>query len=198
MKITGQCPLCVGPTRAAVLCAHCRRHLRQGHSPTDPLDPVVPVGASLITLGAFEGALRALVLRIKHSQDTRVAQWCGHQLARRSRGLPRPDAITYLPSQRVNRLKRGGDTAATVANALALNTGRPLHPMLSPPLGVHRRTRSGSERGKAQGFTLISQPVGRVWLVDDVLATGHSLRQAHDTLTAAGHRVEAWLVLARA
>ena len=198
MRLTGQCPLCLGPTRHQPLCCHCRRHIRAHWQPPDTLDTSIPLGVQVFSLGPFAGALRRVVLAVKHGRDQRLNDWCGQQLAIQSRHLVRPDALTYVPSQRLSRLRRGGDTAAGLAAAIGRERGIAVVPTLQPPWRIQSRTRQHHQRQAPKGFRYQPQPVGRLWLVDDLMASGHSLHQAHDQLSAEGHIIEAWLVIARA
>ena len=181
------CILCLGMTRRPLLCQTCQSaalHAPQRLAAFENCQPW-----EIRALGHFNGPLRALVLKLKHSRDGRVGEWLGRQLARQAASLPRPQAITWVPGQRLNRWRRGGDPAAHIAKGLADALNLPIQSCLHPNWSWHGRQRSRAQRKQAQ-LTVNPTPALRVWLVDDVFVTGATLAGATEALETAGVQVE--------
>lgn len=64
---------------------------------------------SVVSLGPFDAGLRAMILYLKHRRDGAVGFYLGQQLARHFPAQCPIDAVTWIPSQPLNRLKRGGE-----------------------------------------------------------------------------------------
>jgi predicted amidophosphoribosyltransferase len=112
---------------------------------------------------------------------------------------PEVDALTFVPSDRTRRLKRGHNPAERLALELATRWELPCLPLLE-------RTRSGRQRGSSRverrtvrgAFRAVGTAPRKVAVIDDVYTTGATAAATATVLRAAGaRRVEA-IAFARA
>ncbi len=197
----GDCPVCGDPMgdHEAGVCAHCwreaarasggRQDLRGGHIST------------LTVLGAYEGRLREIIHCFKYGDRPELAGPLGDRLAE---GLTAPggvlagvDMVVAVPLHWRRRLRRGYNQSAQLARRVARGTARPLlgaallRVRHTPPqTGASRRGRLANVRG---AFRVRTPWLRRnrlagasILLVDDVVTTGATLREAARALKAGG------------
>lgn len=115
--------------------------------------------------------------------------------------LPPPgvDALTFVPSDRTRRLKRGHNPAERLALELASRWELPCLTLLERTRGGRQRGSSRAERHTVRGaFRAVGTAPGKVAVIDDVYTTGATAAAAATALRAAGaRRVEA-IAFARA
>ena len=140
---------------------------------------------SVVSLGPFDAGLRAMILHLKHRRDGAVGFYLGQQLARHFPAQCPIDAVTWIPSQPMNRLKRGGDASAHIAQGFADAIHRPVTGLLDPRWQWHGRHRSRAERTLGQ-FRVRPNRLGQVALIDDVFVTGRTMTGAKQALETAG------------
>ena len=109
-------------------------------------------------------------------------------------GLPRYDpaeldAIAFVPATAAAYRRRGFDHMELVARALARETGIPLADVLVRPHAKDQRGLTRDERAANLAGTIRSiEDVSdlRILLIDDVITTGSSIREATRALDARG------------
>lgn len=156
-------------------------------------------------MGEYKEYLRELILKGKSKAGELLMELFGHQIARNKRNLFQNIGkmeVTAIPAPWGRTLFRGHNPAASLACGVAAGLGIHLN------LGLLKRARSTPhqaslakrEREKAiQGaFKLGERPqANTILLVDDVMTTGATLREAAKVLKAGGVGKIIPVVLAR-
>ncbi len=145
-------------------------------------------------LGAYEGALRRVVLAVKDGRRD-VALSLGRALAA---NLTRAAVVVPVPTTRERRRVRGMDGVVEIARSAAEHSGATLCDVLRHVAHDTQRGRSRTQRLRARGrFTCSERLEGEaVTLVDDVCTTGATLVDCAAALRASGARVERAVVVA--
>ena len=196
------CAVCGRPGRA--LCAGCRTELPRGASEVRP-EPcpygLLPVRAA----GEYTGALRALVLAHKERRRLALAAPLGDLVAQAVTSLlrdlgaeaSRSVLLVPVPSSRAVVAARGHDpllrtgrraTAALRARGVPARLV-PLLRQVSRPLDQSGLTAEQRRANVADRFGVRPVPVprGDLVVIDDVMTTGATLREAQRALEHAGH-----------
>lgn len=197
------CAACGRPGRA--LCRPCRDALPRSASVVWPT-PSPPGLALPVAMGEYDGALKALVNAHKEHHALALARPLGEVLAGAVRGLAGaarmagPVLLVPVPSRPRAVRRRGHDPVlrtARVAASLLRRTGidatvaRLLVPAapLADQAGLSSAQRAANLRG---ALRCRSRPGGDprpVVVVDDVITTGATAREAQRALESAGFRV---------
>ncbi len=115
--------------------------------------------------------------------------------------LPLPDAVLGIPQHKDHLRRRGYNQAHELAVALGLMLSLPVHPgLLRRPAAVpHQTGLTASRRRRNAAGTFRADGVRglRLWLVDDIITTGSTLRAAGEELRRAGAARVDVLALAR-
>ena len=152
--------------------------------------------------GLYRQSLRHALLRLKFDGHLYLAPLLGAFLLEAAHCLPGPDALLAVPQYPDHLRHRGYNQAHELAKALHAQTGLALVP------GLLSRTRPGPAQ---VGLSARSRPENvrhsfaaspgvkglRLWLVDDVMTTGSTLRAAGLSLIKAGASSVDVLVVAR-
>jgi len=154
----------------------------------------------VVALGSYEGSLRSAILAFKRGRRD-----VGCALARALAKLlvPASDSLLVpVPTTPRRQAERGFDQAVLLAREVGRLTGFGVLDVLRQTAGDAQRGRSRSARLHARGrfrctATTLVDGV-QVILVDDVATTGATLCDCAAVLTAAGARVTAAVVIARA
>jgi len=162
----------------------------------------------VVRLGAYQGRLREMVAGLKYQGWWEVADPLGRLLANRLRDgvlnvggtgiIPSRTLVVPMPMPPARRYFRGIDHAGLLARAVASELGCPCRGLLSrsrgrPQVGVGRterlqeRSRKVGALQRSRNFRVGANLEGvSVVLVDDVLTTGRTARQAGRTLKQSG------------
>lgn len=141
--------------------------------------------------GLYRGALRELILRFKFGGDLALSRLLAAWLVDAARCLPKPDALLAMPQHPAHLRRRGFNQAHELARALHLVTGLPLRPDLlvrtrdsAPQATLNARQRATNVHGVFAASPAV-QGI-RLWLIDDVMTTGNTLKEATRRLLTAG------------
>ena len=177
---------CAGCRRAgAVLCAACR--------PGGPPRPSLVGGLTVFAAGDYRGGLRAALIAYKERGRTELARPLGALLAAsvlRAGDHTAPACLVPVPSAARARRARGGDHVLRLARVASRASGMPVsralrldHEVLDSA-GLGRAERAANLAG---AFGAIQGPDGRrPVVVDDIVTTGATLREAARALESAG------------
>lgn len=202
-----ECGGCGAPsTRWCDACA-----LELAVRPDEPhvVNPRVDPQAPVFALGRYAGARRRAILAMKERGRADLVPPLARALAV---GIHRlltwgmvetPLTLVPAPTRRSAARRRGGDPVARLARvavaghpdiAVAGALGMKALARDSVGLGTSARERNIAGRVVLRG----RRPCGEVVLVDDIVTTGATARESVRTLSAAGVRVAAVLVIAAA
>ena len=187
------CGACGRDTSGAVLCPRC------DEPPCDPLPrPPRPIAAWAAGV-AYDGSAAEWIRRFKYpkpgfagldpSADGVVRAFALRAAAQLGRT---PEAVIPVPLHPRRLRERGFNPAGELARAVARERGARFAPAsvertrdTPSQTGLTRRERA---RNLAGAFRVICPPPARIWLVDDVLTTGATLRSLARALRRAGAR----------
>jgi ComF family protein len=161
-----------------------------------------PPWKSIAAYGLYQGALRNAILRLKFGGEIPLASLIGACLDKITTALPPPDALTPIPQHPRHLRRRGFNQAHEIAKALHRCSGLPLRAGLlrrtaphTPQTGLASTERRRETR---HFFEATTQARGlRIWLVDDVMTTGVTMRAAAQALLAGGALETAVIIAAR-
>ncbi len=180
-------------------------------APTGPPQPVPGLPVPVLAAGPYDGALRTAILEYKERGRRDLAAPLGQLLAgllaELGAGVSRPGArrrslaVVPIPSARSAARVRGGQHVLRLAHRAA--AGRSVE--VIDGLRVARRIAdsaalSAAERARniTGSLACVERPRGsmRVILVDDIVTTGATLREAERALSDGGWAVVGAIVLA--
>lgn len=152
----------------------------------------MPLAGDVIAALPFAGRPRQVLLGFKYGNRRQLGHHVAGLLVNRllAAGI-RPadiDVVTWAPTSRRRRQRRGFDQAEMVARRVALQFGVPCRRLLerdgrdAPQTGQSRAARLHGPAFRASPGTTGQ----RVLVVDDVVTTGATLRSAAAALRAAG------------
>jgi len=140
----------------------------------------------------YDGTLRRALLALKHHGHDELARPLGDRLAAAVVPMPwfaRIDGITWVPTHPIHRLRRGWSAARLLAARMATSLELPLERQLRRHGLARQAGRSRAQRLALpmRSFSGRGSLAGRrTLLVDDVMATGSTIRRACTALRAAG------------
>lgn len=208
-----RCASCLAPftpdTAEKALCPHCEKKIIPYEGPRcklcgdlpengpypDKICPQCrlekPPWTAFAYYGLYEGLLRDLLLRFKFDGQLYLSRLLGAFLLDISACLPVPDLITAIPQHASHLRKRGYNQAHEIARIFCNLAGYPLSAKLlkrirkgSPQEGLPAAERRLNLAG---AFTVGAQVRNcDIWIIDDILTTGATCREAAKTLLAAG------------
>lgn len=203
------CAVCARPGR--VLCPRCRAALPRVPYECRP-SPSPPGLARVTAVGEYAGALKALVNAHKEDRRFALAAPLGELLAAAVLGHPGagPPALVPVPSRGAVVRRRGHDPLLRVTQRAAGRLrGRGADAVVARMLRSARPTQDQAGLGAAERAANLAgsmvcrrRPPGglpdgaRIIVVDDVVTTGSTLREAQRALEDAGFPVHGVAVVA--
>lgn len=153
--------------------------------------PVQLPDGDVVAAVPFAGRARDVLLGFKYGNRRQLAHHFAGLLVNRlvREGLSGADfdVVTWAPTSRRHRRRRGFDQAEVVARRVALQLGVPCRRLLEREGSVAQTGRPRAERLHGPVFRASPAARGRrVLLVDDVVTTGSTLRSAAAALERAG------------
>ncbi len=166
------------------------------HACLDGLEPRWELrgGLEVGSLGIYRGALRRAVLRIKERNDVDLIRVLGARLRALLGG--RADAVVGVPTSARRQRWRGYCAPQRLASGLGLPVLGGFE-CLGDPAPRKEVRGFAARRAQKSHFVYAGRLQGTIILVDDVITSGQTLRQARDALLAAGAERVICLCLAR-
>lgn len=200
-----QCGGCGAPSTR--WCDGCASALTVGPDEPHILTPRVDPGVPVFALGRYAGPRRQAIVALKEHGRRDLAGPLARALALGIHRLTawgilgEPLTVVPAPSRRSAARRRGGDPVLRVARrATAANPDHGVAPVLHTTAGVRDSVglSSTAREHNIAGRVRITGPApsGDVLLVDDIITTGATAREAVRVLSAAGARVSAVLTVA--
>lgn len=187
-------------------CPRCAATLRVTADAPHVVTPRVDPGVPVFGLGRYAGVRRRAVVALKEHGRRDLVPPLARALAL---GIDRlitwgivPAALVVVPAptRRLSARRRGGDPVTRIAAAAtAHGPGLQVVPALRTTAFVRDSVGLGTaarQRNIAGRVRLTAHPAGDVLVVDDVVTTGATAREAVGTLREGGVRVSAVLALA--
>lgn len=191
------CPTCGAP-HGIVQCTECNPvMLATTERETLPY-------AAMASAVALDEAARRLILAYKDGSDRRLARVIASFIAPYANPawLRAEPLVTFVPSTRSARARRGFDHAELTSTLVAEMLGAPHARLFGEPRTHDQRALSRHERAENMGATLALlpgvAPPKACLVVDDVCTTGATLYSAADALMRAGTETCYALTFARA
>jgi predicted amidophosphoribosyltransferase len=191
------CPGC--GRRGDPVCATCAERLR----PALPAPPPAGVDAWAAAF-AYEGVAREVVARVKYRGARAAVPWLAAAMVDAlPPSLPsaaEPAVVTWAPTSRERRRRRGFDPAELLARAVARRLGARCVGLLDRAPGPPQTGRTGADRRRGPRYTfrrVQRRAPATVLLVDDVTTTGATLSAASAALRDGGARVVVAITAAR-
>lgn len=138
----------------------------------------------------YSGVVRRLMIGYKYRNHREVGTMFSACLVRKLREHPLTssvDVVTWIPTSRMRRNVRGHDQAERIARDVARQLGIPVRKLLVKHVNDHQTGKSREQR--LVGRQLIARQILRpisVLVIDDVVTTGATLRDARLALEGAG------------
>lgn len=194
-----RCAFCGSRDSGLATCEGCADALRQLRLPSD-LSGLLPSDSWLAGVTAvwrYEGLARQALLALKFYGNAWRAPEFGRQLcvAARNAALPPPDLVLPVPDSRRSARQKPYSVPLLLARALASAFACPLVEGVLvkryDTAAQHRLSRL-RRRGNPVGAYTVADPAAlrgkTVWLVDDIVTTGATLRECARVLWLYGAR----------
>ena len=145
----------------------------------------------------YSGAAKRSIKRLKYSEDIDISYTMAEDMAETFRKHYREmdfDYCTFVPSHKLEQLKRGYNQAQLLAQHLSKELGIPCKELLvkttltSPQHTLNESMRSGNLLGSMKVKSRYSKKIrsARILLCDDVKTTGSTLNECAKTLMICG------------
>lgn len=187
---------------AGPCCSSCGNPTEEGKKVCKVCQKDPPPWDNIAFYGLYAGKLRELILRLKFSSQFYLAPVFGDLLFQASLCLPRPDVVTCIPQTPAQLRKRGHNQTNEIARTFAKLSKLSYDNQLLCRVHAARPQEglSSEERKKnVQGAFIAHKRVcaKSVWLIDDVMTSGATLKDATRALKTAGAGDVSVLFLAR-
>ncbi|ABB58434.1 ComF family protein [Synechococcus elongatus] len=199
LLLRSACRLCQRPA-TEILCLDCGRQLQACAQPRQWQS----YGVTVWAWGDYAGLLRRALQQVKFDRDRELAQALGQCLADSLIDWPRSPQLQLvpIPIARDRYQQRGFNQAEVIASAVAAAQGWPCNRRSLRRLQATQALHGLSAEARRQEVAGVfdwqaSRQSGEIWLVDDILTTGATLREATQTIRANGDRVRGWLLLSQ-
>ena len=146
---------------------------------------------------AYEGVARELVARVKYRNVRAVVPWLATAMVTAWPTTVAPDVVTWAPTSRDRRRRRGFDPAELLARAVARRVGARGVGLLVRLPGPAQTGLAADARRRGPRFVAPRLAPASVLVVDDIATTGATLAAAATALQAAGARTVLALTAAR-
>ena len=161
-----------------------------------------PPWDAIAVWGLYRDALRDALLRLKFDGELSLAPVLAGCLLQAAACLPRPDAILAVPQHPRHLRDRGFNQAHELARELQKQGELPLRPELLQKVRHTPAQASLTAQNRARNLrdSFAARPDVRgmrLWLVDDVMTTGSTMREACRCLKDAGAASLCVLLVAR-
>jgi ComF family protein len=173
------------------VCSECRRFLSPGESAC-PTGHAAPDPAIVYALGSFDGAFGTLAHALKYDGFRELAVLLGMHLADHV-AESGATTIVAVPTSPRKRRKRGYGHAEDIAAACARAAGLPCIPdalQFTRTVADQTRLNASERHANLKGALAIRQGLSldglHVLIVDDVMTTGATMREAARAVKAAG------------
>ncbi len=177
------------------VCANCGAVLGEGY-------PECPICRGdykpLLAFADYREPLKEIIIQFKFKGITRAARFVAQRLVEQQRdeiARLRPEALVPIPLHPSREHTRGYNQATLFAIELARTLDLPVHEDVIERIGrrrpqsrIEHDDRERNVRGVFAARENDYEPL-RILLVDDVVTTGATAREAWCTLSDAGHRV---------
>lgn len=183
-------------------CSLCGNLTEEGKKVCEVCQKEPPPWDDIAFYGLYAGELRELILRLKFSSQFYLAPVFGDLLVQASQCLPGPDVVTCIPQTPVQLRKRGHNQTNEIARTFAKLSNFAYDNQLlyrihatSPQEGLSIEERKKNVHGAFMASNRVRAK--SVWLIDDVMTSGATLREATLALKNAGAAHVSVLFLAR-
>ena len=188
------CPGCGRPGRpGSPVCASCVEQLH----PARPA-PAPPGVDAWWAAFAYEGVAREVVARVKYRGARAAVPWLADAMIDACvAGLPAVDIVTWAPTSRERRHRRGFDPAELLARAVARRVRVRCAGLLERGPGPPQTGLHAADRRRGPSYSVRRAVAPSILLVDDIATTGATLSAAATSLRRAGARTVVAVTAAR-
>ena len=144
---------------------------------------VVTYSASAV----FEGDIKDLIVKFKYEHNKSLASLLARSMMNSLGNIGDCDMVTWIPTVLERKNERGFDHAELLARRVGVIVKKPSRRVLRRTSSGHQTGRSRAERRVGVSFVASPAVRGRqILLIDDVITTGTTMREAAQALVRSG------------